>query len=813
LTTSLTTGAKVIFLAVMATSVIASPVFFFSSASQSAPVNKIIKKPTKRKREAIIEEDLIKAVPVGAIVSKISISGNRKIEPDAVRAKLKSKVGEPLSNDDVRADVQNIFDMGFFYNVEVNEEKVNGGAELTYKVTEKPSIVEIIYRGNDRVDKDDLQEASGIKQYTILDQNKLREAINKMSKLYEDKGFFLARIQSKVEDVKVGEEVRVIFDIKENDKVRVKKITFLGNHAVSDAKLKSAMQTQEGGFFSWLSSSGGYKQEVFDRDVQVLNYLYFNEGYVQVKVDRPQVYVTPDKRSIYITIRIEEGEQFNVGRVDFAGDLLFSKDELFESIEIQKSGTFVYETLQKDLKALQFKYGDLGYAFANIIPRTAIRDKERLVDITFEIEKGQKVYFGKITVTGNSKTRDKVVRRELRVREGELYNETRKRKSEENVKRLGYFSDVIFNSSTPPESPTTLNLEIQVKERSTGTIQVGAGYSTVGGFLFQGQISQTNLFGRGQSLGLSVNVNQIGSTYNLGFTEPYTFDTKWSTGFDIYRTDRLLTPYEEIKVGADVRLGHPVFGSDYMMGYLSYKLENVQVNLGQYTDPFVYPTNTVDGITSSATGSLVYDKRNDRWAPTNGFYASTSLEQAGLGGAKLYTKGLANARWYHEIFWHMVFRNNINFGFITAPSDRLPPFNELFLLGGANSMRGFSWFTVGKHKTVFCCQPNNPPTDLTPVPFTQPQFTPFGGQQEFFYQGEFEFNLVTEAQIKGVVFYDLGEAEDAIEFNLLRQDVGFGFRWFSPIGPLRFEWGFPLDRHPELNENFSNFEFSIGSPF
>ena len=186
--------------------------------------------------------------------------------------------------------------MGYFYNVEIEREKTPvGDNELTYRVSEKPSIVQIIYHGNERVDKDDLQEASGIKQYTILDQNKLHEAVAKMTKVYEDKGFFLARIQFKIEDVKPGEEVKVTFEIKENDKVKVKKITFLGNHALNDSKLKAAMQTQEGGFFSWLSGSGGYKQDMFDRDVQVLNYLYFNEGYVQVKIDRPQVYVTPDK--------------------------------------------------------------------------------------------------------------------------------------------------------------------------------------------------------------------------------------------------------------------------------------------------------------------------------------------------------------------------------------------------------------------------------------------------------------------------------------------------------------------------------------
>lgn len=776
----------------------------FASRAHSAPARKTAKKSKPSHTAG-------RAVVVSGIVSKISVSGTKKIEPDAVRARLKTKVGEPWDSDMIRSDVQAIFDMGYFYNVEVERTLVSGGIELTYKVTEKPSITEVVYRGNDRVEKDDLQEASGIKQYTILDQNKLREGVDKMTKLYEEKGFFLARVQYKVEDIKPGQEVRVVFDIKENDKVKVKKITFLGNHALSDSKLKSAMQTQEGGFFSWLTSSGGYKQEIFDRDVSVLNYLYFNEGYVQVKIDRPQVYVTPDKRSIYITIRIEEGEQFSVGKVDFSGDLLFSKDELFEATEIQKSGTFVYETLQKDLKALQFKYGDLGYAFANIIPKTATRDKERLVDITFEIEKGQKVYFGNFTVTGNSKTRDKVVRRELKIREGELYNETRKRKSEENVKRLGFFSDVIFNSSTPPDSPNILNIEIQVKERSTGTIQVGAGYSTVQNFIFNGQITQTNLFGRGQSLGLTINLSQQASEYNLGFTEPYFSDTNWSVGFDAYKLRRLVNGsagYEERKGGGDVRFGHPL--AEYLYGYLTYKLDGTEIALGQFADPNIYPVATASGLTSSVTGSIVYDKRNDRWAPTTGLYSSTSLEQAGLGGDLKFTKALANLRFYKEIFWKLVFRNNLTYGFITAPGTLSPPFNQLFLLGGANSLRGFSWYSIGRKKLATCCQSdgNNPPNA---IPLSTPVLVPYGGTQEAFYQTEIEFPLVTEAQIKGVVFYDTGMADDVITLNSLRQDVGFGFRWFSPIGPLRFEWGFPLVRQD--NEAFQNFEFSIGSPF
>ncbi|MEQ1876311.1 MAG: outer membrane protein assembly factor BamA, partial [Bdellovibrionia bacterium] len=464
-------------------------------------------------------------------VSKITVAGNKKIEADAIKARIKTKPGSNLNGEQIREDVQSIFRMGYFYDVTVERT----GGELIFTVVEKPSMAEIKYEGNEEINDEDLAEATGLKPYEILDMNKIREAVEKMQKAYEEKGFFLAHIRHSIKDIQPGETVELRFDIEENDKVKVKKITFLGNRHLKDGDLKGKMGTQEGGFFSFISGSGSYKQEIFDRDVQLLQYLYFNEGYVQVKVDRPQVYVTPDKKSVYITVRVEEGDQFAVGNVDFAGDLLFSKDELFEGTEIQHSNIFVYETLQKDLRTVQAKYGDLGYAFANIIPRTQIREKDKKVDITFEIDKGQKVYFGEINVTGNSKTRDKVVRRELRIKEGELYNETRKRESLENVKRLGFFEDVAFNMSTPVDKPDLLNIDIVVKERNTGSIQVGAGYSTYSLFLFNARVDQANLFGRGQSLGVSVDLSAKASVYKLSFTEPYFLDTEWSVGGDLYQ--------------------------------------------------------------------------------------------------------------------------------------------------------------------------------------------------------------------------------------------------------------------------------------
>lgn len=755
---------------------------------------------------------------VSGTIAKIDVQGNRKIEKDAVIARLKSREGGGYSEELIREDIQSIFRTGYFYDVQVDRQGSGSAITLTYKVVERPSIGEIVFEGNSELKSEELLEASGLKTYEILNMSKIRDGIEKIQKLYEDKGYFLAKIQEDVQDITKDESVKIVFKIQENDKVKVKKVTFLGNRKLKDGYLKDRMGTNEGGFFSFLSGSGSYKQETFDRDTQMLRFLYFNEGYVQVKIDRPQVYVTPDKKNIYITIRIDEGEQFDVGDIDFAGDILFPRDELNEGLEINKREIFSWEILQKDLSELQAKYGDLGYAFANVIPRTRINEKDRKVDITFEFDKGSKVYFGQINVVGNSKTRDKVLRRELRIREGELYNETRRRKSLENIQRLGFFDEVVFKTSTPPEKPDQLNIDIVVKERNTGSIQLGAGYGSVTGFTLQGQVNQSNFLGKGQKLGAGLNISRDGSYYNFNFTEPYFMDSEWSVGFDIYQSISDRYEYKEKKTGGALRFGHPL--GEYLSGSIRYKLDDTELNevynsAGvSITDPALFPLKTASGITSSVTGILEFDQRNDRFMPSAGVYASASLEYAGLGGDLNYNKGNTTLRYFKKLFWEVVWRNNLSYSFVGSHDKGVdPPFNELFLLGGPYSLRGYRFFRVGK--TLYSEKTFLDP-DLCPGKVgeerTRCATKPFGGKQQLLYQTELEFPLIAEANIKGVTFFDVGQAEDDLSSSQFYSDVGFGFRWLSPIGPLRFEWGFPLKKS-EASPDAVVFDFSIGSPF
>ncbi len=803
---------------------------FASSSRAQTPKNKkknvavIYKKAPVPKQNSEKQLDEIPSNASGVVITEILYRGQKRIESDAIAAKIKTVTGKPLSADLVREDIQALFKTGFFYDVQVYVD----GQKLIYQVVEKPSVVEINFEGNVELKSDELLENSGLKVYEILNLGKLKEAVDKIQKMYEDKGYYLAKIETQISDVKKDETVKIQFKIVENDKVKVKQITVLGNHKLKEYELKSKMAVQEEGFFSLLSSSGSYKQEALERDTQVLRFLYLNEGYVKAQISRPQVYVTPDKKSIYITYSVEEGEQYDVGEIDFSGDLLFSKEELGQALQINKRKVFSYEVLQKDLSELSAKYGDLGYAFTNVVPKIVNQDKERKVDITFDFDKGHKVYFGRFNVVGNHRTRDKVVRRELKIFEGDLYNETRRRQSVENITRLGFFEDVSFKQSTPLNNPDLLNLDIVVKERNTGSINLGAGYGSYSLFSLQGQVTESNFLGRGQNLSASIRLSRDLSEYSLGFAEPYLFDTDWKFGADIFKSQNQRLDYREDRAGTAIRFGHPI--TENIVGSLRYKYEIIQLNPytdvdasgNQYlvTDLELFPLSTARGESSSLTASLEYDKRNDRFSPSKGMYLSTSYEYAGIGGSLKYAKAINSAKYFKKLFWDVVWRNNFNYSAIDSTiGGGDPPFNELFLLGGPYTLRGYDFMRVGKTRLsgatfnrLRAIKPGATVPEFSEEKATILATKPVGGRRQLLYQMEIEFPLINEAQIKGVTFYDVGQAEDDIKPGNFYSDIGFGIRWFSPLGPLRFEWGFPM-RYSDQSPNSNVFQFSIGSPF
>ncbi|OYZ24512.1 MAG: outer membrane protein assembly factor BamA [Bdellovibrio sp. 28-41-41] len=802
-----------------------------SLAQQSTPTKKA--KPASKvaakaasKRNSNLKSNLKKvdSVSLGesVIVGEIKVEGQKKIEKDSITSRLKMKKGQSYSSPDFRAlvreDIATLFKTGFFSNVEVYLENVGAEKVVMFKVLEKPSVVEIVWDGvSEDVKKEELNDALGIKSYEILNITKLKEGQEKVQKFYEDKGYFLAKIDYAIEDVVKDETVKIKVTVKQNDRVKVKKITFLGNKKVPSSQLIIDQLVAEEGYFTGLSGSGQFKQDMFERWIQGIRFIYFNKGFIQAKIDRPQVTVTPDKKGIYITINIDEGESFDVGDIEFSGDVLFSRQELLDVMKLDENKVFAYDVLQKDLADLQAKYGDLGYAFANVNPQWKVKEAERKVDIVFDFDKGTKVYFGRINVISNTKTRDKVVRRELKIKEGELYNETRRRVSLENIQRLGFFDEVNFKTSTPPDKLDILNIDITVKERNTGQIQLGAGYGSAQGFTLQGSVQQTNFMGRGQNLGVSLNLASQYSVYDFTFTEPYFRDSLWSLGFRVFRSENSgRLDYNETRTGGSLFLGYPL--GDYLRLNTSYtytatKLTNVVDAAGNnITDYDLFPLQTAQGDSGLLGVSLDYDTRNDRFRPTKGIYARLGYSLTGpFGGNLQYYKGNADFRFFKNLFWDVVFRNSISYARIESTNpDRLPPFNELYLLGGPYSLRGYRYGRVGRQvKSTKIENELKAIPGMTEIEEKSKRY--YGGAQQLMYQGELLFPLIREAQMYGVAFYDVGEAEDTITDARLFADTGFGIRWFSPIGPLRFEWGFPLNR--EYLHEAVVFEFSIGTPF
>lgn len=781
-------------------------------------VTKTAKKPRAKARVIPIKDTVVRIDDTvdgfaGIPARAIEVRGLKRIEKEAILGKLSTKPGVAIERETIRGDVQALFSMGYFDEITVEAERSDAGANLVIVLHERPVITAIEFEGNERITTTDLQAVIKVKQWSILDVNKVKEDVALITKSYEDKGYYLAKVAFEVvqADPKKPDEVTLRYKINDFDKVQIKKITFLNNRAFPDSLLKTNMpETREGGFWSFMANSGNFKESAFKMDLQRLTYWYLDHGYVKFKYESPVVTVSDDKKWLYITIYVDEGEKYQIGNIDFSGDLLFSREELGNEVLMLKGQDFSISKRNNDIQKLQEKYQDLGYAFVNVIPKMEVKDDTRLVDIDYHFEKGTLAYFGEINMLGNSKTHDKVIRRELKIKEGELYNGTRFRQSKENVERLGYFQpgEVLFNTSTPKDKNDIVNVDIQVKERPTGTITLGAGYGSSKGLFFQTQISESNFLGRGQTISLSTNItkDRRDKSINIGFTDPYIFDSKWSAGFDLYYTTFFIPDkYTTRKVGGDVRLGYPI--AEYANGFITYKREKLSIESVEIESPDVLDLQELaedTGLLSSFIWSAVRDRRNNRFETTGGSYQSLSLETAGvagLGGDKSFVKLIANNRYYTRLVGDLVFRNSTEYGEAHGQNGKPVPPSERFYLGGPNNLKGYNFYSVGPSR-----QKATPTGTLYRVPM--------GGKSELYSLFEVEHPIVRDAGLKFVVFYDIGNVYSErpnFEGLSLRQDAGFGFRWFSPIGPLRFEWGFPISKRPEDDD--SVFQFFIGPPF
>ena len=750
------------------------------------------------------------AAALAANVTDIKVTGNRRIEADAITEKMSLKKGNPITPEAVRDDIRAIFALGYFEDVRVAES--NG--TLTIEVRERPVITSIKYEGSSEFETKDLEEATALKPFNVVSLGKIRAAQQAIAKKYEEKGYYLARATTTLKPIpnRAG-EVELVFDITENEKVRIRKIFFLGNKIFTTPELKRIMMTSEGHVFSWATSGGTYREGAFDRDLGALAFFYGNEGYIEAKFAKPRVTLSQDRRYIDIFIDVDEGKQYFLGDVQFRGDLLFTEDELREHFKMKKGDVFSTGVLQQEVLSLTDKYGDRGYAFANVIPKPQTHEGSQVVDLVFDVEKGEKVYWGKISVTGNAKTHDKVIRRQLPFAEGELYNATKRKKGLEKIKRLGFFgADVNFLTSTPAGHNDRMDLEIRVAEKPTGTLNVSAGFGNSSGYIIGASISQNNLFGLGQQLSFNMNLQKDSTKqFSLTFADPNVFDSEWLAAIDLYRQENpvggldINRTFDQRLSGGSLRVGREIFENLSLYG--TYKLEHSllknPINPAIFTDP----TKDKESIISSVQATLAYDSRNNRLDPSGGEYLSTSGEFAGLGG-RVFQKYSFESRLYRRLVWRFVYRGKIETSVLTnGLTDETVPDTERFRLGGVFSMRGYPGGSVGPDRELSNTRDKGAPPGVFKYVL--------GGTKKLFSSHEVEFPLIPEADIRAVFFFDVGNTWDTLKqaSPALLANYGWGIRWYSPLGPLRFEWGYPFTPVPLNKDRGVQFNFIIAPTF
>ncbi len=721
-------------------------------------------------------------------VSAVLITGNKRIESDAIKMIIKTKPGDIYLSKSLSDDLKAVFAMGYFDDIRIEAEDTPDGKKIIFIVKEKPTIRVIRFKGNKVFKEDKLKENLTIKTGSILNPFKISRNIGRIEELYKEKNYHNVKVTYNINQLEHN-QADLEFDIDEGEKVLIKSITFEGNNAYSDKILKNLMKTSEKGFFSWVTSSGDLKTEDLDQDITKLSGFYYNNGYIQARIGEPQIEYK--ENWIYITIKIDEGPQFRVGNVDITGDLVLPKDELKKRLKITKETYYNREVVRNDVLALTDLYSDEGFAYADISP-IIDKDFDNLkVNITYMVQKGKQVFFEYIIIGGNTKTRDKVIRRELSVYEQELYNGRKLKRSVRNLYRLDFFEDVKVNT-VKGSADDQMVLKIDVTEKPTGTMSFGAGYSSQESVFGSVSVSQRNLFGRGQILNAEGQIGGRTNLYKLSFTEPWLFDIPLATGVELYNWETDYDTYDRKSFGGGVSFSYPVY--DFVRASIKYNYDDADItNISENAAKSIKDLEGTN-ITSSVTTSIIYDSRNRRFNPSEGSKHIASLKYAGLGGNVAFTKVVAESGWYIPLVLDTVGFLHGKGGYVTENSGGVLPDYERFYLGGINSVRGYEW------REIYVLDEDG---------------NQIGGNKFVLFNAECIIPLLKKQGLVGVLFYDTGDVyndDEGVDLSTLRSSTGFGFRWYSPMGPIRLEYGYKLDVQ-EGEEKGGRWEFSMGSVF
>lgn len=731
----------------------------------------------------------------GKEILQVNVSGNRRIEEEVITRNLSIKTGDTYSEELIRENIRLIYNLNYFDQINVRAEQKEDGLILDFVVQEKPVVIDLRISGNDDIKEERILESITVKEGRIIDINQVEESRKSILNLYSQNGFVGNSVDYEIEPKGEG-TVSILYRISEGGKAYIKSVKLSGNNNVESDDIKDNLYSKPKYFLSFLTKRGLYNIEEINRDSDRVRAAYLDRGYLDVKVSQPETTYIEDLEGYEVVFRIEEGPQYEVSYLTFTGDLIADESELRDVIKTKPDQIFSTFTLQSDISALTRFYGDKGYAFANVNPDVQLDRSNNTVSVDFQFEKGKEVYVRNIDIEGNSRTRDNVIRRELSLQEQKLYSSSKFQSARREVQRLGYFEDnVEVTTSRVPDTDDQLDVNIDVEERPTGFFSVSGGFSSVETVLFAAQVQESNLFGYGKTLSLNAQIGGVTRVVSLSYRDPYFLDTKWSLDSLVFLNDREFRDFDRESYGGTIGFGRRIYRD--LSANVSYRIERQNIS-DVDRDARLIITESRRTISSVGFGFL-WDSRNNRLDPTDGIFASTNVEFAGIGGNTDFIKYTASARYWLPFWRETYFAFLGRYGLIDLKNngDDLVV-GERFFLGGPNALRGFGFRRVGPR-----------------VPTEDGDFVIIGGVQEVLFSADYIVPIVSDINLKGVVFFEAGNAFNDGErpsFQDLRTDVGFGVRWISPLGPLRLDFGFPLGSRLPGEDRFE-VQFTVGSLF
>ena len=747
-------------------------------------------------------------------VKDIRVDGIQRTEAGTVFSYLPIKVGDTMTDEKAAQAIKTLFATGFFKDVRI---EIDGGV-VVVAVEERPAIAQIDFVGLKEFDKEQLTKGlkeAGFAISRSFDRSMLERAEQELKRQYLTRGKYGVTITTTVTPLERN-RVSINFNVDEGVAAKIKQINIVGNQSFNEKDLLEVFQQRTPNWISWYTKNDQYSKQKLSADLEALRSFYLNRGFLEFNVESTQVSISPDKKDIYITVSISEGERYLVSSIKLAGDLILPEEEFRAAMKIKPGDVFSRENLNESTKAISEKLSAKGYAFANVNAAPELDKEKRQVAFTVFVDPGKRAYVRRINIAGNTKTRDEVIRQEVRQMEGGWYDDERVKLSRQRIDKTDYFGEV--NVETPPVPGTTdqVDVNITVTEKSTGNVSVGAGYSQSEGVILSGAISQSNIFGSGKHVSLQLSTGKINRAIGVGYTNPYFTVDGVSQGFDVYhrRTDPqdLGYVYTTESTGGGIRFGIPLsekqsinFGAavDYTKVAIDRNDEDTPVQYMNFSRDFCNSQNSCSNFSIPLTAGWRYDTKDSAINPTRGAYQNLSFEVSPGGDIKYYKATYQHQRFF-PVTRDMVLMLNGEVGYANGLGGQVMPFYKNFYAGGPGSVRGYEASSLGPYQIA-----------------SDGDIVHLGGTRRAIFNAELSMPMPgfgSDKSLKFGPFFDAGQVyadstddEKVQDGGSIRMSVGLAATWISPFGPLKFSLAQPLNN--ENDDKLQRFQFQMGQTF